>query len=238
MCFARKPSGRLLPARLVLFGLDSAALMVASYLVAITIGTGLLMMPWATRSSGISFIDALFTATSALCVTGLTVVDTGSTFTTGGQLVILAAIQLGGLGNFGSWVGRTVFENGREVLAIDSDKDRVQKIKHYATVAVVADCTQKETLSKLGLAEMEAVLDYLPMTGQYEIVKLAPPDSFVGKTLQDLALPKRFHVQVIAVKQLIPEDLIIIPPVDFVVKDSDSLIVLGRTTNIERIRGR
>jgi trk system potassium uptake protein TrkH len=72
--------------------------MAASYLGAMTIGTIVLMMPWATHSAGISLIDALFTFTSALCVTGLTVVDTGSTFTTAGQWVILTAIQLGGLG--------------------------------------------------------------------------------------------------------------------------------------------
>jgi trk/ktr system potassium uptake protein len=84
--------------RFILLRLDPAALMVASYLLAMTIGTILLMMPWASRATRISLVDALFTITSALCVTGLTVVDTGSTFTAGGQFVILTAIQLGGLG--------------------------------------------------------------------------------------------------------------------------------------------
>ena len=58
----------------------------------------LLCQPVSCVGRPISFLDALFTATSAACVTGLTVVDTGTTFTRFGQTVILALIQLGGLG--------------------------------------------------------------------------------------------------------------------------------------------
>jgi potassium uptake TrkH family protein len=66
---------------------------------AILIGTALLMLPFATvDGASTSFVDALFTATSAVCVTGLTVVDTGSHWTTFGEVVILALIQVGGLG--------------------------------------------------------------------------------------------------------------------------------------------
>lgn len=75
-----------------------AVLVVASFCTAILAGTFLLLMPVATRHGSISFIDALFTATSATCVTGLVVVDTGTRFTAFGQGVILALIQIGGLG--------------------------------------------------------------------------------------------------------------------------------------------
>jgi trk system potassium uptake protein len=61
------------------------------------LGAALLMTPWATYRP-IPWIDALFTATSAVTVTGLVVVDTGTTYTLFGQLVLLTLIQLGGLG--------------------------------------------------------------------------------------------------------------------------------------------
>lgn len=61
------------------------------------VGAGLLKTPWATHSP-ISWLDALFTATSAVTVTGLVVVDTGTVFTLFGQSVLLVLIQLGGLG--------------------------------------------------------------------------------------------------------------------------------------------
>jgi len=75
-----------------------ATVLLVSYLFAIGLGTCLLLMPYATVSRNISLIDALFTATSAVCVTGLIVVDTGTYFSLFGQGIILALIQLGGLG--------------------------------------------------------------------------------------------------------------------------------------------
>ena len=69
-----------------------------SFAAAILLGALILMLPFCTFSGGMSFIDALFTSTSAICVTGLVVVDTATHFTFAGQVVILVLIQLGGLG--------------------------------------------------------------------------------------------------------------------------------------------
>lgn len=76
----------------------TSRLLIVSFLTIILIGASLLMLPQMTTDSSIAFIDALFTATSATCVTGLAVVDTGAKFTMLGQIVILLLIQLGGLG--------------------------------------------------------------------------------------------------------------------------------------------
>lgn len=70
-----------------------------SFQMVILGGTLLLMLPFTTTGgNGLPFIDALFTSTSAVCVTGLIVVDTATAFTLWGQLVILVLIQVGGLG--------------------------------------------------------------------------------------------------------------------------------------------
>lgn len=79
------------------FKLGPAKILALSFLTLISIGTGLLMLPNATNG-GISLIDAIFTATSAVCVTGLTVLDTGATFTSAGQNILIILFQLGGLG--------------------------------------------------------------------------------------------------------------------------------------------
>lgn len=69
------------------------------FLIVILIGTGLLMLPIAHQDqSGTQFVDALFTATSATCVTGLVVFDTATHWSLFGQCVILLLIQIGGLG--------------------------------------------------------------------------------------------------------------------------------------------
>jgi len=64
----------------------------------ILLGTLLLVLPAAHAGEPLTLLDALFTATSATCVTGLTVVDTGSRFSPFGQAVVLGLIQVGGLG--------------------------------------------------------------------------------------------------------------------------------------------
>lgn len=77
--------------------LNPAQLFIVSFLGIIFLGALLLMLPNATYQ-GITFLNALFTSTSAVCVTGLIVVDTGSYFTTFGQSIILCLIQAGGIG--------------------------------------------------------------------------------------------------------------------------------------------
>jgi len=77
--------------------LNPAQLFVLSFLSLIIFGSFLLLLPKATVDQ-ISLIDALFTSTSAVCVTGLAVVDTGSSFTVFGQIIIAMLIQVGGLG--------------------------------------------------------------------------------------------------------------------------------------------
>lgn len=71
-------------------------LMMLSFFVLIICGTGLLLLPKMT-TNGISLIDALFTSTSASCVTGLTVVNTATTFTTSGHIVLMLLMQMGGM---------------------------------------------------------------------------------------------------------------------------------------------
>jgi trk system potassium uptake protein len=79
--------------------LDPPKTLVLGFALIIFLGALLLTLPVATVDGlGLHWLDALFTATSATCVTGLVVVDTGTTFTTFGQLVILSLIQIGGLG--------------------------------------------------------------------------------------------------------------------------------------------
>ncbi len=81
-------------------GKNPTQTLIASFLVLIFSGAGLLILPAASAEGkeSLSFVDALFTATSGTCVTGLIVKDTGQDFSMMGQMVILALIQLGGLG--------------------------------------------------------------------------------------------------------------------------------------------
>ena len=91
--------------------LNSAAVILFGFLVALFVGTVLLMLPASTvNPGGLPLLPALFTATSALCVTGLAIVDTATYWTTFGKVVIAVLIQVGGFGvmSFATILGQAV----------------------------------------------------------------------------------------------------------------------------------
>lgn len=107
---------------------------VFSFIGVILAGTLLLCLPFATRDGHISLVDAVFTATSATCVTGLVVFDTYSKFTFFGQIVILLLIQVGGLGLvsfttfFGIAAGKKLGFKTLKLASSSSSADNVGEI--------------------------------------------------------------------------------------------------------------
>ena len=99
-----------------------ARIFIFSFAVVILLGAILLWLPFSAGRNPISFVDALFTSASAVCVTGLTVLDLGTDLTFGGQIVTLFLFQVGGLGIitfsvvlFGL-MGRSISFRGREIV--------------------------------------------------------------------------------------------------------------------------
>ena len=208
-----------------------------------------------------------------------------------------------GLGIFGSQLVRQLYEKGIEVIAIDKNRDVVQRIKDHSTKAVMADATDKEVLESIGIAagdtvvisfgedlsastlltlylkEMQVreiivkvpnddykrillkvgaseaiipereiankvarsiispnVLEYLPISEDYTICELAPPTAFIGKSLAELDLRKRYQLQVIAIRDVLSESLQLVPRASSVIKDSDVLVIVGREEDIQKVK--
>jgi trk system potassium uptake protein TrkA len=208
-----------------------------------------------------------------------------------------------GLGNFGFHAAKALFEDGNEVVAIDSDKTRVQAVDPHVTEAVVLDATDKEALKSLGLESMDGVivsigtkistsiliclylheigvkkilakaidddhgkilkrvganeiihperdmalrlsrglsrpnvLDFIPLAEEFDLIQVEPPREFIGMSLKDLNLRAKYNVHIIAIKELVPENFVLVPPASFVVKDSDILIMLGKSKDIRQIK--
>lgn len=126
-------------------GLPSSWLLIGTFGTLCLVGSGLLMLPVSVRaaySDDWRYIDALFTAVSASCVTGLVVTNTGETFTLFGQTVILGLIQLGGLGImiFGTVLamltGKALSLRGTEAMGEMLASDRPGDIKRIALFVV------------------------------------------------------------------------------------------------------
>jgi trk system potassium uptake protein TrkA len=208
-----------------------------------------------------------------------------------------------GLGIFGFNIAKDLYENGIEVIAIDKDKEVIQKIRDYSTKAIQADGTEKEVMESIGIQEDDVVivsfgedlaaatlitlhlkemkikhiivkapdedhkhvlekvgatevvipekemadkiakslispnvLDYIPLSDDYTICELVPPTSFMGKTIGEIHLRSKYHIEVIAVREVLPERLQMVPRADFIIKDSDILVVIGKEKDIQKIK--
>lgn len=80
------------------------------------------------------------------------------------------------------------------------------------------------------------VIDSLRLGPDYSIVEIAPPEAFMHKSLRDLEIRKKYRVQVLAVKELVPENLVVVPPADYLIKDSDTMLLVGRREDIEKLK--
>jgi trk system potassium uptake protein TrkA len=79
------------------------------------------------------------------------------------------------------------------------------------------------------------ILEYLPLTSGVGIQEIAPPEKFIGRSLKELDLRNKYGIQVIAIKELIPEKTNFVPRADFVIKDSDILIIMGEEKKLQKI---
>jgi trk system potassium uptake protein len=96
---------------------------------------------------------------------------------------------------------------------------------------------ERETAHRVAAQIMNPnLLDFVPLAEDFEVVDVAPPDSFQGKSLQELGLRERFGVFVIAVRELVPTRFVFLPGPDFVIKPSDVLVLIGREGDLTRIQ--
>jgi trk system potassium uptake protein TrkA len=79
------------------------------------------------------------------------------------------------------------------------------------------------------------ILDYFPLSPEYSITEVAPPESFIGKNLGELELLGKHNLNVVAVTKLKPEKAIVNPTARYTVRRGDILIVLGRREDIDKL---
>jgi trk system potassium uptake protein TrkA len=208
-----------------------------------------------------------------------------------------------GMGIFGFNIVRELYAGGFEVIAVDKNKDAVQRARDCSTKAIQADGTDKEIMEAIGIQEDDVVIisfgedlaaatlttlhlkqmkvrtiivkapneehklilekigatevmipekeiahkvakslispnviDYLPLSDDYMISEIAPPNSFLGKSLAQLQLRNRYHIEVIAIRDIVSDKITTVPGAAFVIKDGDVLVVVGKDKDIQQIK--
>jgi len=80
------------------------------------------------------------------------------------------------------------------------------------------------------------LLDYVALGPDYSVMEVAPPASFIGKSLEELKIRNRFRIQVVAIRDALTDTLNLVPQGGDVLKDSDVLVVLGSREDLEKFR--
>ncbi|MBQ1274517.1 MAG: TrkH family potassium uptake protein [Cellulosilyticum sp.] len=136
--------------------LNPAQILVGGFLILIVLASFLLMLPISSNSGEMtSFVNALFTATSAVCVTGLSVVNTLAYWSTFGKIVILCCIQIGGLG-FMSLVSMIFIFLGRKITL--RNRLVMQEALNFNTIAGVVRFTRMIVIGTLLVEGIGAIL--------------------------------------------------------------------------------
>jgi len=84
--------------------------------------------------------------------------------------------------------------------------------------------------------ESDYYLHAITLSDGISIIEIAPPKLFVAKSLGELDLRNRYGVTVLLVKEWIPEKVVLIPTAEWVIKDSDTLVLVGKDEDLEKIK--
>ena len=135
---------------------------------------------------------------------------------------ILATLHLKELGVKEIWVKAMTEDHGKVLHMIGAN----------SVVFPERDMAERVALS----LSSSNVLDHIPLAAGFSIMELAPPSEFMGKTLGELDLPKKFGVMVLVIKELIPENVVSMPSGSYRMKDSDILVVMGKDSDLKKLQ--
>lgn len=123
----------------------------------------------------------------------------------------------------------------KKILAKALDDDHAKILKKIGATEIIRPEMAMAVRVARGLSTPN-ILDFIPLAEDYNLLQVDPPRAFIGKTLRDLDLKARYNVFVIAIKELVPENFVLVPPASFLIKDSDVLILLGKEQDISKIK--
>ncbi|MDL1957166.1 MAG: TrkA family potassium uptake protein [Candidatus Desulfofervidus auxilii] len=119
------------------------------------------------------------------------------------------------------------------VKAVNEDHQKILELVGATKVVF----PEREIAIKLAASlDTPNVLDYLPLSQEYQVIEIAAPKAFIGKNLGELDVRRRYGVQVIAVREAGSEQVFSLISPEFKIKEGDILVLIGRIEDIERIK--
>lgn len=127
--------------------------------------------------------------------------------------------------------------NVGKIIAKASNEDQWTALHAIGASEVIFP--EQEMADKLALRLVKPnFIDYIPMAEDYGIMEVAVPDEFVGKTLMELQLRNKYDVEIIAIKNVLTNNLVMIPKADHKFELDTVMVIVGRNENIEKVKSK
>jgi trk system potassium uptake protein TrkA len=123
----------------------------------------------------------------------------------------------------------------KRILAKALDEDHEKILRRVGATEIIHPERDMALRVARGLSTPN-VLDFIPLADDFDLVQVEPPKAFLGKSLKELDLRAKYNVHIIAIKEMGSENLLLVPPASFVIKDTDILTMMGKSEDIQRIR--
>ncbi|MGH7481044.1 MAG: potassium channel family protein [Longimicrobiales bacterium] len=94
---------------------------------------------------------------------------------------------------------------------------------------------EREAAFRLATRISLRLLNYTPIAPGYSMQEIPTPDDFIGQTLRDLSLPSEYGVGIVAINDVLADELHVVPPADYLLKESDTLLVVGSDASLGRL---
>ena len=122
----------------------------------------------------------------------------------------------------------------KEIIAKASTEDHGKILDRVGATTVIFP--ERDSAFRLAKSlENVNVLDAIPLSPGVSILEFGAPPSYLGKTLKELNISNRYGIQIIMIKELVPQNLVIVPTADHKIKDSDILVGVGKDQDFQKL---
>ena len=184
----------------------------------------------------------------------------------------MKSVLIIGMGRFGRHMAQKLYDLGHDVLAIDKNEEKINKVLSYVTNAQIGDSTDESFIDSLGVSNFdlcvvaigddfqsslettallkdvypekqignwaavrfssENIFDYVQLTPEYSIYEIAVPTAWIGKTMLELDIRRKYHINILATK--INGILDPLPSAEHTFQESENILILAQNSDVQK----
>ena len=176
----------------------------------------------------------------------------------------MKSVLIIGMGRFGRHMAQKLYDLNHEVLAIDKNEAKINKVLSYVTNAQIGDSTDETFIDSLGVSNFDLcvvaigddfqsslettallkdhgaavrfssdnIFDYVQLTPEYSIYEISVPTSWIGKSMLELDIRRKYHINILATK--LNGILDPLPSAEHTFQESENILILAQNSDVQK----